>query len=218
MTADLAHPKKLYRYSERKWLERSLRLGEFRLRPAADYKMLEVDPARHDDELVRSSSSPADKVRIIHIATGKELKAVGEVRYRSDVGTNYLTLCFSKCGESYLFDEFAGSDACLVVHEVDEFCERIHSAAERLLAGWAGMDASVIYGGKSPLGAVFSKPLHFAFQHEWRFAWHPPARIINLSPVVISIGSIEKIAEIVNRPSKHETAPNTALEPTPTAP
>lgn len=33
--AAYSRPKKLYRYSQRQWLERSLQLGEFRLRPAS---------------------------------------------------------------------------------------------------------------------------------------------------------------------------------------
>lgn len=194
-------PPKLYRYSEKKWLERSIALGEFRLRPATDYKQQETDAARHDDELVRIKTSPASSVSITNMSTGQTIKPIGEVVYRTEVGTNYLTICFSKLWDEHQFDDFPGTDACLVIHEVDDFCERLHHAAEIALPQWAGMDAAVVYGGKSGLGAVFSKPLKFISQHEWRFAWHPYQRVEELSPVLLTIGSIADIAEIVERPA-----------------
>ncbi|GKQ59626.1 hypothetical protein QMTAC487_34870 [Sphaerotilus sp. FB-3] len=201
MEIDLTRPPKLYRYSERKWLERSLELGEFRLRPATDYKQQETDAARHDDELVRISTSPASAVTITIEGTGQTIKPIGDVVYRSEVGTNYLTICFSKRWDEHLFDDFPGTDACLVIHDVDDFCERFHSAAELALPQWAGIDAAVVYGGKSNLGAVFSKPLQFIVQHEWRFAWHPYTPVKELAPVLLTIGSIADIAEIVERPN-----------------
>lgn len=201
MKTDFMRPPKLYRYSEKKWLERSLGLGEFRLRPATDYKQQETDAARHDDELVRINTSPASSVLITVTHTGQIIKPIGEVVYRTDVGTNYLTICFSKLWGEHQFDDFPGTDACLVIHEVDDFCERLHHAAEIALPEWAGVDAAVVYGGSSALGAVFSKPLKFSSQHEWRFAWRPHQRVEELSPVLLTIGSIADIAEIVARPA-----------------
>ncbi len=202
MKIDVMRPPKLYRYSEKGWLERSLELGEFRLRPATDYKQQETDAARHDDELVRVNTSPASSVSITNMSTGQTIKPIGEVVYRAEVGTNYLTVCFSKLWDEHQFDDFPGTDACLVIHEVDDFCERLHHAAEIALPQWVGMDAAVVYGGKSGLGAVFSKPLKFDSQHEWRFAWRPDQRVKELSPVLLTIGSIGDIAEIVEKPAR----------------
>lgn len=201
MELNLTRPPKLYRYSERKWLERSLELGEFRLRAATDYKQQETDAARHDDELVRVSTSPASAVTITIEDTGQRINPIGDVAYRSEVGTNYLIICFSKRWDEYLFDDFPGTDACLVIHNVDDFCERLHSAAEIALPQWAGIDAAVVYGGKSNLGAVFSKPLQFIVQNEWRFAWQPNTPVKELAPVLLTIGRISDIAEIVERPN-----------------
>ena len=63
------------------------------------------------------------------------------------------------------------------------------------------MDAAVEYGGRSKLGAVFSKPPQFVSQHEWRFAWRPPKPIEHIESRLIAIGSIADIAEIVDKPS-----------------
>ena len=202
MQLDVTHPSKLYRYSEAKWLDRSLRLGEFRLRPAAAYKHLEGDSARHDDELVRDRSSPGSQVRITDVSTGKEIEPIGPVTYRSEVGSNYLTVCFSKVWDERLFSDFPNTDSCLVVHRVEEFSERLHLAVEAILPEWAGIDASVVYGGSSPFGAVFSKPLQFILQHEWRFAWRPASTLEHIEPLTVSIGSIEQIAEVVEKPGR----------------
>jgi len=193
-------PVKLYRYSELIWLERSLRLGEFRLRPATDYRNFEGDIARQDDELVRVNTSPASAVIITNLTTGETHKPDSDVTYRSEIRTNYLAMCFSYRWDEKLFDEFHGTDACLVIHSYEEFSERIHVAAEAVLPNWVGHDAPVVYGGRSEYGTVFSKPARFITQHEWRFAWGPPMPVKYIDPIKICIGNIQNIAEIVKRP------------------
>lgn len=198
MIIDLTPPPKLYRYSERKWLERSLEVGEFRLRPASDYKSQESDSARHDDELVRINKSSANSVTITDVLSGQEIKPIGDVVYTSEVGTNYLTLCFSKSWDERLFHEFPDTDSCLVINDVEEFCNRIYLAAELALPQWCGFDTAIVYGGFSQMGSIYSKPIQFNHQHEWRFAWQPPIPTEYLDPITISIGSIADIAEIID--------------------
>ena len=62
------------------------------------------------------------------------------------------------------------------------------------------MDSAVAYGSRSPLGAVFSKPLQFLQQHEWRFAWLPERARHAAVPTVITIGNIEDLADIRFKP------------------
>src|SRR5713101_5642648 len=196
LTIDPRKPLKLYRYASARWLERSLKFGEFRLRPATDYNDLITDPARNDDELIRLQSTDGKHVKITHVETGRGISPIGAVRYRSEVHTNYLVSCFSGTWNHRLFDAFPDSDACLVIHEVEEFCERIHAAAEVQLPGWVGIDGAATYDGQSPLGAVFSKPLRFFQQQEWRSAWMPPNAIRILQPKFLQIGNIEALAEL----------------------
>ena len=193
---DCHRPQNLYRYSSAQWLERSLRLGEFRLTPATEYRKLINDPARNDNELVRIQSTDGRHVEIKQIETGKDIIPIGPVTYHSEVHTNYLVLFFSTIWDPRLFNEFSDSNACLVIHEVDEFCERIHAAAEVQLPGWVGIDGAATYGGRSPLGAVFSKPLNFLQQQEWRFAWLPVGSMRTLESTLLKIGNIEALAEI----------------------
>src|SRR5205814_1186990 len=123
-------------------------------------------------------------------------KPIGLVNSRSEIQTNYLVSCFSTMWDLRLFDEFSGSDACLVIHKVDEFCERMHSATKAQLPESIGIDGAVTYDGSSPLGAVFSKPLRFLQQREWRFAWMPKESVGIVDPKLLSIGSIETLAEL----------------------
>jgi hypothetical protein len=196
LTIDCRRPPKLYRYSSVQWLERSIKLGEFRLRPAADYNDLITDPARNDDELIRVQTTDGKFVKATLVSTGQDISPIGAMTYRSDINTNYLVSCFSSIWDQRLFEEFPATDACLVIHEVEEFCERIHAAAEIQLPGWVGIDGAATYDSESPLGAVFSKPLRFLQQQEWRFAWMPPNPIRVLQPKFLNIGNIEALAEL----------------------
>ena len=147
---DASRPPKLYRYSDRQWLERALTLGEFRLSPPA------------------AGGGPQ---------------------------AGYLTLGWTRSWNESLFDTF-GVDTCLIVHDTEQFGERLHRAAQKILPSWAGIDAPVYYGRPSPLGALFSKGRADAAQEEWLFAWRPTEAMLSPHPVFIRLGSIEGIAEL----------------------
>jgi hypothetical protein len=197
---DFQRPRQLYRYSEKKWLEKSLSHGEFRLRPASDYKFLEADRARQDDELKRVRHANPESLIITVADSNEVIKPIGPVTFTKELKTNYLTLCLSLAWEERLFAEFSGSDSCLVIHEPESFCERIHAAASEIMPDWHGIDGRVAYGEESLLGSAFSKPVHFSKQHEWRFAWVPPLPKNIIQAQLLRIGSIKDIAEIMTCP------------------
>lgn len=155
-------PPRLYRYSQRSWLERSLQFGEFRLRPAAPggAGILPFGP--------RASAS------------------------------GFLELSLAQAWDEQLFERFGG-DCCLVIHDTEQFGERIHRAAQRALPSWAGIDAGISYGVPSPLGNAFSKQREQAQEREWLFAWRPVQRGLAAIALTLTIGSIEGIAEIRTR-------------------
>ncbi|HYD60355.1 MAG TPA: hypothetical protein VEC35_08370 [Noviherbaspirillum sp.] len=164
--AAMQRPAKLYRYSQRQSLERSLRFGEFLLQPPA-----------------------------AQAAAGDSILPFGP---RATTG-GFLTLSLASTWDAGLFDAFSGADCCLIVHDAEQFGERIHRAAQRLLPSWAGIDAAISYGVPSPLGDVFSKNRLQAAEKEWLFAWRPTQPALLNKPVTISIGSIEGIAELRDR-------------------
>ncbi|SNS12162.1 hypothetical protein SAMN06265795_101122 [Noviherbaspirillum humi] len=163
-------PQKLYRYSQSIWLERSLAQGEFRLQPPQP-------EAASSDRILPWSARQASMTS----------------------ARNYLTLSLASAWDEKLFDAFPGTDCCLVIHDPEQFGERIHRAAQRALPSWAGIDAAVSYGMPSPLGATFSKSRQFAMEKEWLFAWRPMQPGLSSRPVIIRIGSIEGIAELRQR-------------------
>jgi hypothetical protein len=174
-TVDTLRPPKLYRYSEMQWLKRALTLGEFRLRPLAP-----------------DAQQP--------LITGEQIMPFGPKKTSVAGLINYLSLSLTTAWDEKLFDEFPGADGCLVIHNAEEFGERIHRAAQRALPNWAGIDAAISYGMPSPLGAAFSKAKRCAIQKEWLFAWRPVQGMLSANPVIIHIGNIEGIAELKARP------------------
>ena len=196
MEIDLTRPDKLYRYSEMQWLRRSLQLGEFRLRPASEYTDMEEATARTDNE--RHRKIVLRNPTITNVSTGQPIIPLGDVVMHTDTNTDYLTLCFATLYSDHFYHDFVGSDACLVIHEPNEFFNRFYKALEDVIPrSWGAADSAVSYGAKSKLGAAFTKDERFLFQFEWRFACIPPVQVEKCSAVMVSIGNIEDIAEIV---------------------
>ena len=120
-------------------------------------------------------------------------------QFRLVPASNCLTLSFSQAWDKNLFDAWDGADSCLVIHNTEEFGERLHRAVQRTLPSWAGIDGEVEYGTRAALGAAFTKTLADAHEREWQFAWRAMAPQLSLNPVVVKIGSIETFAELRDR-------------------
>lgn len=111
-------------------------------------------------------------------------------------GGAYLGLQLTQQWDEMRLDAARGLDACLVIHDAEQFGERLHRAAQQALPNWAGIDAAVSYGTPSPLGAAFSQARQFAFEQAWLFAWRPMQPVAAVHPIVISIGNLEAIAQL----------------------
>ena len=120
-------------------------------------------------------------------------------QFRLVPANNCLTLSFSTVWDKALFDLLAPADCCLVIHNSEEFGERLHRAVQRTLPSWAGIDGAVEYGVRAALGAAFTKTVAEAKEQEWQFAWRAMAPQMSLNPVTIKIGSIEGFAELRDR-------------------
>jgi hypothetical protein len=196
---EITRPPKLYRYSERKWLDRSLHFGEFRLRPASDYKDMEGAAARTDDERRRRFvlANPS----ITNVRTGQPIVPVGDVVMSSEIASDYLTLCFASVDSDHFYQDFPGSDACLIIHNPNAFFDRVYKAIDSTIPiGWGAIDGPVKYGGRSSLGTPFMKPKKFLFQFEWRFACLPVPALGKCTSMQLTIGNIADIAEVVAAP------------------
>ena len=166
---DSHRPAMLFLYGERVAIERTRLLGEFRLSPSGD------------EPLSKSLSHN----QILPFGTRPSMASSG-----------FLTLSLSTVWNEHLFHSAHGMTTCLVVHDTEEFGERLHRAVARALPQWAGIDAAVAYGSPSPLGAAFTKARHLGSQKEWLFAWRPIQPELSLQPIVVQIGSLDKVTEV----------------------
>ena len=116
-------------------------------------------------------------------------------QFRLAPAGNCLTLSFSQAWDKRLFDLFQ-ADSCLIIHNSEEFGERLHRAVQRALPSWAGIDGAVEYGVRAALGAAFSKTAAEAAEQEWQFAWRSMQQQMSLNPVTIKMGSLENFAEL----------------------
>ncbi len=130
-----------------------------------------------------------------------ELEAALKGQFRLVPMGSFLTLSFSTVWDKRLFDVLTPADACLVIHNTEEFGERLHRAVQRTLPNWAGIDGPVEYGSRSRLGAAFTKSQAHAQEKEWQFAWRSMSPNASLNPVTVNIGSIEQFAEVRDRES-----------------
>jgi len=120
--------------------------------------------------------------------------SAGQFKLQPENG--FLTLSFSTAWNRNLFDVLGPADSCLVIHNTEEFGERIHRAVQRTLPNWAGIDGAVEYGGRSALGQAFTKTVAEAQEQEWQFAWRAMQAQLSLNPVLIKIGNLENYAEL----------------------
>ena len=127
--------------------------------------------------------------------------ALSAGQFRLEPSNKCLTLSFSQAWDKALFDVLAPADCCLVIHNTEEFGERLHRAVQRTLPSWAGIDGAVEYGVKAALGAAFTKSAAEADEQEWQFAWRAMSPQLSLNPVTIKIGNIDSFAELRERES-----------------
>jgi len=123
-------------------------------------------------------------------------QALSAGQFRLLPANGFLSLSFSQVWDKQLFDVLGPADACLVIHNTEEFGERLHRAVQRTLPNWAGIDGPVEYGVRSRLGLAFSKSAAEAIEKEWKFAWRSMSPQASLNPVTVRIGSIEQFAEL----------------------
>jgi hypothetical protein len=123
-------------------------------------------------------------------------QALSAGQFRLQPANGFLMLSLSTAWDKPLFEAFGPADACLVIHNTEEFGERLHRAVQRTLPNWAGIDGPVEYGVRSRLGLAFTKAADEAREKEWKFAWRSMAPHTSLNPVTVRIGSIEQFAEL----------------------
>ena len=123
-------------------------------------------------------------------------QALAAGQFRLVPANGFLTLSFSTAWDKQLFEALGPADSCLIIHNSEEFGERLHRAVQRTLPNWAGIDGPVEYGARSRLGLAFTRGPDQAREKELKFAWRSLSPQAVLNPVTVRIGSIEQFAEL----------------------
>jgi hypothetical protein len=192
----------LFRYGERKWLHELVQSGRLRIKAARDYALIENDPARKDDEVVKHSYSPGEYVRFT-LPDGRTSRPIGDLRY-SVTGTDYYVYCVANDWDPDLFSAF-NADACVVIHKAEEFARRFNAAAFSKLGDWYFHYGPVEYFDtheRRPherIDNAMSKDFRFAYQRETRFVWAGRGRRA-AGFIDLELGPLKDIASLTGRP------------------
>jgi hypothetical protein len=192
----------LFRYGERYWLKRMIEFGDIRIRAARQFAEMEKDPARHDDELNKHRFSPGEYVSIT-LPNGQTTRPIGDMK-TSVTGTDYFAYCVSNDWDPQLFANFK-VDACVIIHDVDEFARRLNRAAASKLEGWYFHYNPIQYYDpyerlhNERIDHTMSKEFRFAYQRETRFLWAGLGRTA-VGFIDLTIGSLADIATYVEHP------------------
>lgn len=192
----------LFRYDKREWLHELVQFGRLRVKAAREYALMEDDPARRDDEQVKHSYSPGEYVTVT-FPDGRTSRPIGDLHYRA-TGIDYYAYCVANEWDPDLFSDFK-SDACVVIHNVEEFARRLSSAASPRLRNWYFHYNPIEYFDtyeRQPherIDNAMSKDFRFAYQRETRFLWagigQSAAGFIDLD-----LGPLKDIASLTSRP------------------
>jgi len=185
----------LFRYGKRKRLKEMVEFGRLRITAARDYALIENDPARHDDELVKHRYSPGEYVTIT-LPDGSTSKPIGDLR-TSVSGTDYFVYCVANDWDPDLFADFK-AEACAVIRNPEEFARRMKTAASTL-HDWYFHYNPVEYFDTHErwqhehIDNAMSKDFRFAYQRETRFLWAGMGRPA-IGVIDLELGSLSDIA------------------------
>lgn len=206
---------KIYKYGQENHIKDAHENGSFLIAPAIEYMRQEYDSARKDNEVVHKKKVKPESIQIT-TQDNTSIQPISDIVF-SDFHTSIdsYILCFSYAHDKGLYKEFKDSDACLIIHDVDEFSRRIHSEFRRLMPSHLGINNRVSYSSHpSPFGVLFSKPIDYIYQREYRFSWIPEysEKMSNVNDIIngnwneirkkipekikITLGSLQDISSI----------------------
>ncbi|MDD5285875.1 MAG: hypothetical protein PHD54_08445 [Desulfuromonadaceae bacterium] len=200
--------KRLYRYSKLEYLKDARQNGHFFIFPALEYIRNEYDAARKDNELVHEKAVAPEAVTITTLDK-TPIVPLGDVTFSTYfLPIDSYILCCAYDYDEGLYDEFKRADACLVIHDVEEFAARLNTAFEKAMPSHIGANGRVTYGKhQSDFGVLFSKPRSYIYQREYRFSWIPDKPTRLLDPTSFINQNLDEIRAIIPAPVEVYTGP-----------
>lgn len=201
------------KFGKIQWMRELLEHGNLRISPASYYSYSEHNIARRDDELILETYlTPYDyDLGIIPDFLLEKYPERGWGVINHIKPSNHYLYCLTVSFNPRYFFDFRGddgiADACVIIHNPDEFERRLTAAVSQALNGWhikTGMAKYV-----DPYSVVtllpnhsdeiyFFKPFRFLYQREYRLVAIPPPREQNtLDHLSLRLGSLKDIAELM---------------------
>ena len=193
---------RLYKFGKRRHIWELAHLGRLYLTPAAKYGDPNLAPGAYDPkELVLEQRLPAGVV--FEAYDGKTGQSKGELKpievgpLIAELDTNYYVFCMSCRYEPGLYAEFH-ADTCLVIADPDRFINQACKAIMEALPDWAVDAGTVRYRSPSALHTLYpikqdiyyGKDKAYEHQYEIRIVCTPPKPVIQLEPMLVSIGNL----------------------------
>jgi hypothetical protein len=190
----------LFRYDKKRHIEKLAHEGQIRIRPASDFRQLEHDTARWDEECSKTFFLPGAHTRIT-TQDGRNIPIVGDVEQAVSM-PDYYVFCMSCDWDPDLFTDFGEVDACIIIKDAELFARRIEDAASAQLPGWHFHHNPAEYFdpferiNNEYFDAAMSKDFRFAYQREYRFIWFPKNDDAPKGFRFLKLGSLGNLAEI----------------------
>lgn len=183
---------RIYRFSKIEYLKKSLQEGEFLLRPSIYYLKEEHNKARLDNEHKIIHELPDSEVK--NLSNNSSFMAKNIIKTVVDTNLNQYILCFSHLYDELLYEEFEGSDGCLVITDTEEFNKRIQNC----LNGYMCIGKRVFYSKVEDIhGLMFSKEIDYLKQNEFRYLWVDFDNPIECNPVSLSLDDYDNIKHLI---------------------
>ena len=152
-----------------------------------------------DRELARTIFRPAPGSVLIR-RKNVRIYQIPAVEKTVESPTDYYLYCVAMRYSRRLFHDFR-SNSLLLVHDVDDFMNRIIEAVAAKFPDCAMRGENVRYFDPFDCGDIpdvyFMKPFSYAYQQEFRLVWIPNSPVRRLAPFFIEIGSLENCAELI---------------------
>jgi hypothetical protein len=197
----------LFRYDKRVHIENLAQKGLIRIRPVSDFRKMENDRARQDEECSKKSFLPGAHTRIT-MKDGRNIPILGDVEQTVSM-SNYYVFCMACDWDEDLFTAFEGADTCIVIKDTEQFAGRMKAAAAPQLPGWYFHHNPVHYFDpyertkNEYFDAAMSKDFRFAYQREYRFLWFPQNGEVFDGFKFLELGSLGHLAEVHAKKSSH---------------
>ena len=212
---------KAFRYMPREHCEKMVFDGQIRIARSTTYEDgAGLTEGQIDDETVKAVVAHASDVwpgdASPNVKTEITRLKGGGFKLNTLLDQPYWVLCLSADLRRNLFDEFK-CDAAVVISNVNEFLCRVAKASVALIKvdkevhrDGDGLQLSFMYQAVNyigelvfdgvcsvPISPIFTKPVKYEHQMEYRLAWYPCYR--STSHEYLQVGNMEDIAKVVTK-------------------